>query len=322
MTTRGRTVGRAEFDRLRDKHLSWGRWGPQDEVGALNKITPAHVARAASLVRTGEVLSLAMPLGQGPRNLLPPRFAPVFTMTRTGDDVRRAYDAGASGMQFTDDLLAMPLQTGTHWDALAHVFHDGQMYNGRGPEAVPTAGAQRSSIAVAADRMAGRGVLLDVPRLTGRAHLDIGEAIEADDLEACVEGQHVEVGEADFVLIRTGRLGLAQADGEWGSEWAGGPSCGIEVSAIDWLCSRDIAAVAADTFSVEIIPAQTSAVGERAPMHSILLAGAGIYVGEFWALDDLAAHCARTGSWEFLLTAPPLVVPGAVGSACNPLAIT
>lgn len=322
MTTRGRTVGRAEFDVLLDKHRSWGRWGAEDELGALNKITPAHVARAASLVRTGEVFSLALPIGQGPRSLLPPRFAPVFTMTRTGDDVRRAYDAGATGMQFTDDLVAMPLQTATHWDALAHVFHDGQMYNGRGPDAVPTAGAQHSSIAVAADRMVGRGVLLDVPRLTGRDHLDIGEAVEADDLDACLARQGVEVGEADFVLIRTGRLGLAQRSGEWGPEWSGGPGSGIGVSAIDWLCGRDIAAVAADTFSVEIIPAQTSGAGQRAPMHSILLAGAGIYVGEFWALDGLAARCAATGIFEFLLSAPPLVVPGAVGSACNPLAIT
>lgn len=314
-------MDRVTFDALLEKHRAWGRWGADDERGALNKVTPAHVARAAALARYGRVHSLAMPLRDGPRALIEPRFAPVFTITRSGDDVRRAYAGGATGMQFTDDLLAMPLQTGTHWDALAHVFHDGRMYNGRGPEAVPTTGAEHGDITAASAGMVGRGVLLDAPALTGRETLDIGEAIEGVDLEACCERQGVEVGEADFVLIRTGRLGLALASGEWGPEWAAGPSCGIGVSAVDWLCTHDVAAIASDTFSVEIIPAQTAVFGERAPMHAILLAGAGIYVGEFWSLDGLAADCREDGVWEFLLTAPPLVVRGAVGSACNPLAI-
>lgn len=322
MTTIGREVSRAEFDRLKAKYQRWGRWGADDELGALNAITPASVVAAASLVRTGRVFSLAHPIGaQGPSTLLPPRFAPVYRMSRSGDDVRRAYDAGATGMQFTDDMIVMPLQTSTHWDALSHVFHDRTMYNGRDTDHVLNAGARASAITVTANKMVGRGVLLDVPALDGREVLEIGEAIEAEDLQACCERQEVQVQPGDFVLIRTGRMGRSRALGEWGPEWSAKASTGIGVSAVDWLCDHDIAGVAADNFSVEIIPAQTAHFGELAPMHVILLQGAGIYVGEFWVLDELAADCAADGTYEFMLVSAPLMVDGAVGSACNPQAI-
>ena len=322
MTTHGVPVSRDEFDRLRETHRRWARWGAEDQLGALNLVTADKVAAAARLVRKGTVISLAHPIGKnGPTRFLDGRFAPVFTLTTSGDDVRRFYDEGGVGARFTDDIITMPLQTSTHWDALSHAFHDGQMYNGRGPEHVRTAGAAASDVTVAAERMVGRGVLLDVPGLTGRRHLEVGEAIEAVDLEGCCRVHAVDVQPGDFVLVRTGRLGLSARSGEWGPEWNAGANCGLGVSAAVWLLEHDVAAVASDTFSVEIIPAQTRDAGERAPGHVLLLQGAGIYLGEFWALDALAADCAADGVYEFLLVAAPLLVDGAVGSPCNPQAL-
>lgn len=322
MTSRGRQVSQEEYAAVRERHRRWGRWGDDDQLGAPNAITAAMVADAARLVRRGAVFSLAHPVGpNGPTRFMGGRFAPVFTLTTAGDDIRRHYEEGHTGQRFADDIITMPLQTSTHWDALAHVFDDGLMYNGRGPDQIRTAGARASSITVAADRMVGRGVLLDVPRVSGRAHLDIGEAIEADDLAACCAAQGVELRPGDFVLVRTGRLGLAARTGEWGAEWGAGANTGLGISALDHLGEADVAAVASDTFSVEIIPAQTAHLGIAAPGHAILVQGAGIYFGELWALDELAADCAADGVYEFLLVAAPLAVEGAVGSGCNPQAV-
>lgn len=322
MTSTDRVVEREEFEALRARLRRWGRWGDDDELGALNLVTESQVAGAAGLVRSGRVISLAHPIGtSAPQAYLAPRFAPAYRMTRSGDDVRALYDEGRTGMAFTDDAIEMPLQSGTHWDALAHIFHERTMYNGRGTESVGAAGASFGGINVAAARMVGRGVLLDVPRLTGRDFLEVGEAIEADDLLACCSRFCVDVRAGDFVLVRTGRLGLAASSGSWGSEWGTGANCGLGVSAAEFLASRDIAAVAADNYSVEIMPAQTVAFGERAPVHVLLLHGAGIYLGEMWALDELAADCASDGVYEFMLVAAPMLVAGAVGSPCNPQAI-
>lgn len=322
MTTRDQQVSRELFEQVRDRHRRWGRWGADDEVGSPNLITSDAVLHAAGLVRRGAVFSLAHPIGpNGPSTFMGGRFAPVFTLTTAGDDIARHYASGRHGAMFADDIITMPLQSSTHWDALAHAFHDGRMYNDRGPDAVRTRGAQRSDITVVADRMVGRGVLLDVPRLTGRTHLEIGEAIEADDLRACCEQQDVELRAGDFVLVRTGRLGLAARSGEWGPEWGAGANTGLGLSAVDLLGEREVAAVASDTFSVEIIPAQTAHFGEMAPGHVVLLQGAGVYFGELWHLDELAADCAEDGVYEFLLVAAPMAVAGAVGSPCNPQAL-
>lgn len=323
MTSQGMRVEQSEFDELRKIHNHWGRWGDDDQLGAPNLVTPAKVAAAAALVRRGAVFSLAHPIGpSGPTTFMGGRFAPEYAMSNDGAGIERMHTEMGRKMAFADDWIRMPLQTSTHWDALSHAFHEGQMYNGRGTEHIHAAtGADASAITVAASRMAGRGVLLDVPRVLDRDRLDIGEAIEADDLAECCARQHIEVREGDFVLIRTGRLGLAARTGDWGPEWGTGANCGIGVSAAAWLLDRDVAAVASDTFSVEIIPAQTLHFGESAPCHALLLQGAGVYMGEFWALDELAADCAADGVYEFLLVAPPLAVDGAVGSACNPQAL-
>jgi len=322
MTSIGKKVDRETFEGLIERYDNWGRWGDDDEIGSLNFRSAEGVVAAARLVRKGRVFSLALPLDRdGPLRDLPPRFNPIHLMTRDGGDVKRDHERGERGFQWVDDVITMPLQAATQWDALAHVFYDAKMYNGYPTDDVHSDGAERNAMTKAADRMVGRGVLLDVPRLTGRPWLEIDEAIEAEDLEQCCRTQGVDVGEGDFVAVRTGRLAAARDTGEWGPEFSAGAAAGLGVSTAEFFCDRNVAAVAVDTFSTEAIPHQTADAGIEGPLHVILVAYAGIHLGEFWDLDELAADCAEDGCWEFMLVAPPLTVTGAVGSPINPQAI-
>lgn len=322
MTTLGRAVDLREFEALRAKYNCWGRWGPDDQLGSLNVVSPESLVAAAQLVRRGISFSLAIPINRdGPSNPPPPRFPPVHIMTRDGGDVRRAFDRGERGFQFTDDVVTMPLQCATQWDALSHVFYDGVMYNGLDSSHVDSYGAARNSITATRERMAGRGVLLDLPRWLGKPWLEPGEAIEAEDLEHCCESQGVVIRRGDFVLVRTGRLSAVRDRGYWGDEFSGGSSAGLAVSTADFFCPREIAAVATDTFAAEVIPDQTADAGINSPLHIIMLQGAGIHIGEIFDLDVLAGDCASDGVYEFFFIAPPLTITGAVGSPINPQAI-
>src|SRR6185503_4858100 len=98
----------------------------------------------------------------------------------------------------TDDLLILPLQSGTQWDALGHIVFDGKIYNGYDATEVGSKGARRNDIANASDRVVGRGVLLDIPRSKGRRWLEPGEQIHVEDLEACERAQGVTVGRGDI----------------------------------------------------------------------------------------------------------------------------
>lgn len=322
MTSKDKTVDRATFEAMREKYRAWGLWGPWDEIGSLNYITPEIVAAAAAMVTKGRTFSLAIPMDEnGPIVNLAPRYNPSHVMFRDGGDIAAAHAAGEHGYMSTDDAVYMALQCATQWDSLAHPFFDAHMYNGHGTDQVTSRGAQRNSIAKAKDRMAGRGVLLDIARHLGVRWLEPGVAIEAEDLEACCAAQGVEVRAGDMVLVRTGRMAAISERGSWGDEYAGGIAPGLGVSAADFFCPRQVASVSLDTFSTEVIPNQTLDAGVRCPLHVILTVGAGIHLGEDWYLEELAADCAEDGRYEFLLVAAPLPITGAVGSPVNPQAI-
>lgn len=321
MPSVNRVVSFERFEELRLRYRSWGRWGDADQVGALNEVTSDIVIAAAGLVQRGVVFSLGMRIDRSGPDFGSPRFAPLHFMTMDGGDVERAHRAGERGPHFTDDVITMPLQCATQWDALSHVFYDGVMYNNGDTDMVDSFGAHQNSMLETRSKMVGRGVLLDVPRMLGRDWLEPGEAIEAEDLEACCVRQGVAVAPGDFILVRTGRMAAARERGSWGDEFTGGPAAGLGVSTAEFLADRRVAAVALDTFSTEVVPSQTDAAGVRYPLHVILLQSAGIHLGEFFELDELAEDCAADSVWSFLFAAPPLPVAGAVGSAINPQAI-
>lgn len=297
---------------------NWGRWGESDQIGTLNYVTPERVARAAGLVRHGRVFSLAMPLDGTISQRSAGRFDPVHTMIMSGTDAVAGAQDHLAVMRYADDLIATPTHCATHWDALAHVFDGEQMYMGHRASLVSTRGAQRNSIDHVRDRIIGRGVLLDVARDRGVPWLEAGEAIGSGDLERCLANQSVQVGTGDFVLVRTGHIAHARQALGW-EQYAGGPAPGLALETARWLHQREVAAVATDTWAVEVIPNETADVFN--PWHIVVIPSMGLLVGETFDLDALAADCAADGVYEFFLVAPALYLPGAVGSPVNPMAV-
>ena len=310
---------------LAERCSNWGRWGPDDQLGTLNHLRASDVVAAASLVRTGRVFSLAIPVDEhGPQSGGFGRFNPIHLMIRdgnaaaTGTVVRDFYGGRDRWIRGTDDLLILPLQSGTQWDSLAHIVFENRIYNGYDATTVGSKGATVNDIANARDRVVGRGVLLDIPRGLGRPWLEPGEQIHVEDLEACARAQGVTVGRGDIVLVRTGQIAQCRDAGSWGA-YAGGPAPGLALDTAPWIFDRELAAVATDTWGMEVLPNQTEDVFQ--PLHIILIVHMGLLVGEIFDLEALADDCAADGVYEFLFSAPPLPITGGVGSPVNPLAV-
>jgi kynurenine formamidase len=300
---------------------NWGKWGPDDELGTLNYITPERIARAARLVTAGKVFPLGVPLQrEGPQSGTRARFNPIHTMFRDGGDRPRtpAEVEAAEGYGGSDDWIVMPLQCVTQWDSLAHIFYEGQMYNGYSADLVTSSGAAKNSIDKTSGKIAGRGVLLDVARHKGVRALEPGYAITVDDLEATARAENVQVEPGDLLLIRTGHMSRYLDKKDW-RHYDLDPFPGVSVYTARWMHARQIAAVACDNYAVEVRPSEIA--GFRNPFHVVAIPNMGLTLGEIFFLEDLAADCAADGRWAFLLVAPPLPVTRAVGTPINPYAL-
>jgi kynurenine formamidase len=301
------------------KYRNWGRWGAHDEVGTLNYITPEMMVKAAALVKRGRVFSLAIPFDStGPQINQPRRFNPIHRMILTGPDFTSGAVKRPGGVGFADDMVIMALQCGTQWDALSHCFLDDKLYNGYDANLVSSEGAKKNGMEKMARGVVARGVLLDIPRVKKLDWLEPGYAITVDDLESAVKAQNVTVGTGDALLVRTGQMAMCKARGGWG-DYAGGNAPGLSFHTAGWVHDRQIAALATDTWGMEVRPNEIA--DSYQPLHQVFIPNMGLLVGEIFALDELAEDCARDRVWEFLFVAPPLPITGAVGSPVNPLAI-
>jgi kynurenine formamidase len=301
---------------------NWGRWGDDDRLGTLNFIDAASRVAAAGLVTEGRVISMSQAFDMnGPQKGWRRRTNPVHLMMDTGTDAEANRQGFPHGIGGADDHISMPLQCSTQWDGLGHIFDHGNAWNGRrAGEVVTSDGDLVTGIEHAASVIVGRGVLLDVARhLRGEAgELEDGYAITAADLDATALAQGVEVRRGDIVLVRTGHYTRTRRDG-WG-DYAGGPAPGLSLTTAGWLHRTEIAAIATDTWGFEVRPNEFD-VPAFQPLHQVVIPNMGLTIGELWALDDIAAACAAAGRWEFLLSAAPLPITGAVGSPINPVAI-
>lgn len=307
---------------------NWGRWGEDDVLGTLNLIDADKRLQATRSVRRGIAFSLAQSFDtNGPQRGWRRRTNPVHTMTDTGLDAEFGDQGFPHGFGGADDVISMPLQCSTQWDGLGHIFDHGRAWNGRRAGAVVTSeGDQVTGIETASHQVVSRGVLLDIGRaLKDRLDLDRDELpdgypITPDDLDFTIEAQgaSAHVGTGDIVVIRTGQYARATREG-WG-EYAGGPAPGLSFLCATWLRDRDVAAVATDTWGFEVRPNEFDNAFQ--PLHQVLIPHMGLFIGEMWAPDQLAADCAQHGTWDFLLVAAPLPITGAVGSPVNPIALT
>jgi len=306
-----------DINRAHRELSNWGRWGNEDQIGTLNLVTPERVAAAARLSLQGTVFalgaSLKWPLQAG---AFTGRWNAIHSYMRDGADI--CANHAIQQNQYTDDAIHMPLQCSTHWDALCHVFHCGEAYNGGQARDFGSTGPTNLGIEKTAGKMVGRGVLLDVARFKRVAHLPFGYEITNDDLDKCAREQGVNVGAGDFVIIRTGYQEKFLSEGNWvGHSDSAAP--GVAFENCRWLKERDVAGIASDTYAVEVVP--NGAAGYNFPWHAVAIPSIGVTVGEMLYLKDLAEDCARDRVFEFFFCAPALNLPGGTGSPTNPYAI-
>jgi kynurenine formamidase len=217
-------------------------------------------------------------------------------------------------------MVVTGLQSATHWDGLAHVSYAGRMYNGTPIESVDADGASRCGIHKI-ETLVSRGVLLDVAGAKGVERLEPGYPISCEDLDAAAERAKLEVCAGDIVLVRTGQMQILKKDRVRPADKAAyaKPCPGLTLATTEWFHRRDVAAVAADNFSLEVYPGVPKEM--FLPVHLIHIVEMGMTQGQNWDLEALAADCAEDGVYEFLLEASPQRFVGAVGSMVNPVAL-
>lgn len=303
----------AEFHDIAKRVNNWGRWGADDEIGTLNLITDEVVRQAATEVRTGRRVPLALPLRQDgvQTGLMPGRVNPLHTMVQINQEI-----FGPGTVACSDDAVTMGLQAATHWDALTHVSHSGRLYNGRPADSItPHGGAEFSGIDKAR-HIVSRGVLLDVARALGKDRLDGGHAVTPEDLEAAEELAGTRVRAGDIALVRTGQIQVYLAGNK---EAYGYPSPGLSIRTPEWFHARDVAAVANDTLTFEIFPPEIEDLW--LPVHALDLVEMGMLQGQNWNLEKLSTACGETGRYAFLLSAMPEPFVGGTGTPVAPVAV-
>jgi len=311
----------ALFEQYYSEFSNWGRWGADDLRGTLNFIDAEKIRQAAGCVRQGKAFSLQYPLDStGPQTGAFGRVNPIHQMVATGPDhlaKKQAYSACKFEWGFADDSLFLFLQGGSQWDSMAHIFRDGKMYNGFGADRVTSRGAEVGGVENF-PTMVTRGVLIDVPRSLGLDHLEPGFAILPEHLDGALAKQGVQIERGDIAIIRTGDMGARKTLPGWGG-YSAGDAPGLSLLTAPWLYEKEIAAVATDTWGVEVRPNEIA--DSFQPLHLVMIPSMGLCVGEIWQLDELADDCAADGQYDFMFVGPPLLIPGAVGSPVNPQAI-
>ena len=295
---------------------NWGRWGEDDQRGCLNLVTPAKGKQAAALVQDGTPVSCTRPIVT---DITPDTTHQVqrhMVDSGEGRDTdppeRRLVRRGASefiGMVFHG-------QTITHIDALSHYSWQGKLYNGK-PASLITSreGAQTHSIEPACDGIVTRGVLLDIPKVTGVSWLPPEEPVMPRDLEEAERSEGVRVEEGDILLVRTGnyrkRLDLGPVPG---SE----PMTACQVACTPWFKERGIAMLGTDT-SNDVRPSQYATI--TSPLHTMCLVTLGLWLIDNANLEQLAEACQQRNRYEFMLTLAPLRLRNVTGSPVNPIAL-
>lgn len=303
------------FVELARQVSNWGRWGDDDELGTLNLIDPAAVQRGAACVRTGTTFSLAVRMDDRSPQIgsIPGRINPLRTMVA----INTPYTGSIEDFCASDDIVTMGLQAATHWDALAHVSYGGRLYNGFPASATTAeAGATRCGISRVTS-LTTRGVLLDVARARDVERLEPGYGITAEDLDRAADLAGVAIEPGDALLVRTGHMQLYKARDR--EAYTGGHQPGLTMGCAAWFRARDVAAVATDTVAFEVYPCEDERV--LFPVHLLHLRDMGLLQGQNFDLEQLSAHCASDGVYEFLLEASPLPFTGGCGSPVNPVAV-
>jgi kynurenine formamidase len=301
----------AEFAELFRSVSTWGRWGEDDDRGALNHLDPDRVVAASRLVQDGTTVTLSLPMNTKAADDNPEPAVHTMTMIPGG------HEHGHGELEFAKDFVGADYHNDghTHIDAFCHVIYDDSLYNGAPAGAVTAQGAAADSIEVLANGLVARGVLLDIPRLRGVPWLEPGQHVFRSDLEAAEREQDVTVGEGDVLLVRTGHTRRLTELGPWPTATA---KSGLHPTAMPFVAQRGVSVLGSDGNS-DTAPSSTE--GVDFPVHVLALNAMGVHLLDYLQLEDLLAACERAGRWEFLFIGAPLRITGGTGSPLNPLAI-
>jgi kynurenine formamidase len=309
-------------DLLKDAPSNWGKWGDDDEIGALNYLTPAEVLRGAAQISAGKVFTLQRMIGDPHGDPVWPGRSPA-TRTQVFDE--SSWDEGGDGPRlpggphFADDTIDTFLQGSTQYDALGHVWHDGKIWNGYGARTT-VGGLDRASVAPIAERgVVGRGVLLDMARFRGKDPLEKADTFTHRDLQACAAAQGVTIENRDILLIRTNHLQLFAERGDAFYDEFCEPGLQYSPELVEWFQQSEIPNLVTDTMSNEVTTDPDT--GAALVLHNALMRNLGITFTEMCDLEQLADDCATDGRYAFCYVAAPLKVHRASGSPVNPVVI-
>lgn len=293
---------RAQYDQMMKAVSNWGRWGKDDQRGALNLITPAKRQQALALAKSGTHISLGhnalTPPFQLKMIIVPDNSVPI---PRVSDRVEIDFHGGAY----------------THLDALCHIPYDSHTYNGYvlSETVTTTDGCTKNSVINMKDGIVTRAILIDIPRLRGVRYLEPGTRVTRAEVEAWEKLAKVRIGPGDAVLLRTGRW-ARPADSPGGAGW--------DLRTLPLFKERDVAVIGSDhAHEVPNNIEPTSVASEQrlnvAPVHKILGYAMGVALVDNLDLEEAAATAVRLNRWEFMLVVAPLRVPNGTGSPVNPI---
>lgn len=288
---------------LRDRR-NWGRWGADDQRGAINLITPEKRVAAAGLVRTGRAVSLSreFPKTPAPNNPNPAQHYLRWRGEDTGGGVTDYYGISYHGY------------AATHIDALCHVWDEHGIWGGKSPrEALTTNGARWGDIDQWREGIVTRGVLLDVPRFRGEPCVTLDRPVHGWELEEIARAQGVTPEPGDALLVYSGREIWHRDNPQW-TGWSP-PNPGLHASCLPFVRDNDVAVLGWD-----MMDASPNEYGIPWTMHGALFSY-GVALLDNALLEPLADACAEEGRYQFMLTIAPLRVVGGTGSPANPIAL-
>lgn len=274
---------------------NWGRWGVNDQMGAVNLITAQKRAAAAALVKTGRTVSLS-------RVFEPDQHFIRVNQRGTGGSVVDYYGFLYHGV------------TVTHVDALCHVWDRNGMWNGRDPaKEIDTNGTRFADITAFSGGLITRGVLLDVPRHRRVSYVSMERPVDGAELEAIAKAQGVVVEPGDALLVYSGREAFVRSVAAYGPSTGARP--GLDASCARFIRDRDVAVLGWDMHD-----AMPDKDGLPWPAHGVLYSY-GVALLDNALLEPLAQACSEEQRYEFMFMALPLKIPRGTGSPVNPIAL-
>lgn len=284
------------------------KWGADDEIGAANLVTPARVLQAIKLVKQGKTHPLGIII-DSTTPAYPPRSLSLQIVQPNQQGGQRLF---ADNRSYNDDLAQLWFGIGPQIDGLGHVGQDGMYYNCNNEKDFAAMTGLKKLGTEKIPPIVARGVLIDMAKHFGVSSLEAGKFFTAADIQAAAKAQNVEVREGDVVLFHTGWTDAHLASDP--KKWVSGEPGTSEDAAV-WLASKNVIAVGADTWGVDVVPPEKE--GRPFYGHVTLLKENGIYILENMNTGQLA----KEGVHEFLFVLGQARIRGTVQMIINPVAM-